>query len=114
MIGHACLRTLQLLRAPTLLRDYDMLENAMGMHLPQKQTLWERIIPERYRRLSYFVASERGYLDAVLDESVVHPFRLVFRWCDQMEHRWTDFLSGGESRESNSSIGNLHTEEIGE
>ena len=34
IIGHACLRTLQLLRAPTLLRDYDMLRNAIGDHLP--------------------------------------------------------------------------------
>ena len=30
IIGHACLRTLQLLRAPTLLHDYHPLENAIG------------------------------------------------------------------------------------
>ncbi len=29
MIGHACLRTLQLLRAPSLLKDYQSLENAI-------------------------------------------------------------------------------------
>ncbi len=100
MIGHACLRTLQLLRAPTLLRDYDLLENAMGMHLSQKQTIRERLFPERYRRWAYRAASERGYLDAALDEFVVYPFRTVFRWCDEMERRWTDLLSGGESRVS--------------
>jgi NADH-quinone oxidoreductase subunit L len=33
MIGHACLRTLQLLRAPSVLRDHQMLENAVGEHL---------------------------------------------------------------------------------
>ncbi len=98
MIGHACLRTLQLLRAPTLLRDYDMLENAMGMHLPQNLTFWERVIPERYRRWSYCLASERGYLDGFLNEIVVHPFFVLFRWCDDMERRWTDLLSGGKSR----------------
>ena len=30
IIGHACLRTLQLLRAPTLLQDYHLLENAIS------------------------------------------------------------------------------------
>lgn len=100
MIGHACLRTLQLLRAPTLLRDYDMLENALGAHLPQMPTVWERILPDRYRRWCYFAAFERGFLDSCLDELVVNPTRAVFGWCDGMERRWTDWLSGGQSRES--------------
>ena len=35
LLGHACLRTLQFLRAPTLLHDYHTLENAIGEHLPE-------------------------------------------------------------------------------
>ena len=35
MLGHACLRTLQFLRAPSLLLDYRMLEDAVGQHLPR-------------------------------------------------------------------------------
>jgi hypothetical protein len=31
---------------------------------------------------------------------MVRPFVLVFRICDGLERRWTDFLSGTESRES--------------
>ena len=100
MIGHACLRTLQLLRAPTLLRDYHMLENAIGAHLPHKPTFWERLLPASYRRWFYLIGSERGYLDGLLDELVVNPIGAIFRWCDAMERRWTDFLSGGESRVS--------------
>lgn len=100
MIGHACLRTLQLLRAPTMLRDYAMLENALGTHLPKKAAFLQRAIPARYRRWSYAFASERGYLDGMLDESLVYPFRALFRWCDAMERRWTDFLSGRQSRVS--------------
>ena len=34
ILGHACLRTLQFVRAPTLLHDYHTLENAIGEHLP--------------------------------------------------------------------------------
>src|SRR5262249_15440006 len=34
LLGNACLRTLQFVRAPTLLHDYHLLENAIGDHLP--------------------------------------------------------------------------------
>ena len=54
----------------------------------------------RYRAWLYRFALERGYLDAILAEYVAVPFVRAFRWCDAMERRWTDFLSGGASRES--------------
>ncbi len=100
MIGHACLRTLQLLRAPTLLRDYHMLENAIGDHLTQGPSFWERVSPRQIRTWLYGMASERGFLDGAIDTFVVYPFRSLFRWCDAIEHRWTDLLSGGQSRVS--------------
>ncbi|MCO6459702.1 MAG: oxidoreductase [Pirellulaceae bacterium] len=100
MVGHACLRTLQLLRAPTLLQDYDLLKNAIGTHLPQQQTFWERTLPPEVRNWVYRLASERGYLDGLLNELVIHPFQAVFRWCDRMERRWTDLLSASRSRVS--------------
>ena len=42
IIGHACLRTLQLLRAPSLLRDYHSLENAIGGQLSTERLEEER------------------------------------------------------------------------
>ena len=48
----------------------------------------------------YRLGFERGYLDSLLDEYVVIPFKRVFQWCDAMERHWTNFLSGGHSRES--------------
>lgn len=100
IIGHACLRTLQLLRAPTLLHDYQTLENAIGSHLTRPPSLWSRIIPLRFKTWLYCFAMERGFLDAILNNFIARPFVAVFRWCDSMERRWTDFLSQGESRES--------------
>lgn len=100
MIGHACLRTLQLLRAPTLLHDYHKLENAIGSHLSRPPSLWERILPAGIRLWAYRFSMERGFLDAILKDYFVRPFLSVFRWCDAMERRWTDLLSGGQSRES--------------
>ena len=43
---------------------------------------------------------ERGYLDGWLQDWIVAPFWAVLLWCDKIERRWTDFLSGGQSRES--------------
>lgn len=100
IIGHACLRTLQLLRAPTLLHDYHTLENAIGGHLHREPRFWERVIPVGVRRWCYRFLLERGYLDSFLDSYVVYPIRRVLQFCDAMERRWTDFLSGGRSRES--------------
>jgi NAD(P)H-quinone oxidoreductase subunit 5 len=93
IIGHACLRTLQLLRAPSLLHDYHSMENAIGSHLPRRKLLWERILNVKIRHWFYRFALERGFLDAMLDEYIVRPFFAVFRWCNRMEKKWTDFLS---------------------
>jgi NAD(P)H-quinone oxidoreductase subunit 5 len=100
LLGHACLRTLQFLRAPTLLHDYHTLENAIGEHLPMAGGPLGRLGTGRQHAWLYRLGMERGYLDSILVEYVVAPFVRALRWCDALERRWTDFLSGGASRES--------------
>lgn len=102
IIGHACLRTLQLVRAPSLLHDYHTLENAIGGHLPRHAEGWSRFVPPRWHTWFYRLALERFYFDPWLDAVVVRPFVGIFQWCDRMERRWTDLLAGGRSRESDS------------
>ncbi len=99
MIGHASLRTLQLLRAPSVLKDHQMLENAVGEHFtgdtvqsPQPETSFQLWL--------YRFAAQRGNLDAVLNDWIVRPFQKLFRLFDSAERRWTDLLSGEMSRES--------------
>jgi NAD(P)H-quinone oxidoreductase subunit 5 len=104
IIGHACLRTLQLLRAPSFLHDYHSLENAIGGHLQHEPGFWERFLGADMRRRLYRLSIERGWLDACLNEAVVRPFVRVFLWCDAAERRWTDFLSGTTSRESDAAL----------
>jgi len=112
ILGHACLRTLQLLRAPTLLHDYHTLENAIGESLSQQPGIWERRLPAPFRDWCYRFALERGYFDSLLDDYLVHPFRRLFQGCDALERRWTDLLSGGHSRASDDV--ELHTEIVEE
>lgn len=105
ILGNGCLRTLQFVRAPTLLQDYRQLENAIGDRLPRSIGFWDSVLPRGVRVWIYRFAIERGYLDAIIDDYIVTPFVAVFRWCDRMERRWTDFLSGGKSRESDQVAG---------
>jgi NADH-quinone oxidoreductase subunit L len=91
IIGHACLRTLQLIRAPSLLRDYNSMINAIGAYLPEARA--GNVSPTMRSRL-YRFAFDRGNLDSLLDEYIVRPFVLVFSWSDRMEQRWTTWLSG--------------------
>jgi NAD(P)H-quinone oxidoreductase subunit 5 len=100
LLGHACLRTLQFIRAPTLLHDYHLLENALGEHLAHADEPVSGQAVGRFRSRLYRFALERGHLDALLNTYVVTPFVRFFRWCDGLERRWTDFLAGRASRES--------------
>lgn len=94
ILGHGCLRTLQFVRAPTLLHDYRQLENALGRHLPHEVTLAERVLPSTARTWFYRLALERGYLDAILAAWIVRPILATFRLCDRLERAWIERLSG--------------------
>ncbi len=100
ILGHASLRTLQFLRASSLLQDYRSLENAIGARLPEGPHFAGRLLPSAAGAWLYRVAVERGYLDAWLNDYIARPVLGVFRQCDGLERRWTDFLSGRQSRES--------------
>lgn len=100
ILGHACLRTLQFLRAPTLLHDYRVLENAIGDRLPNRASLWGGRLSESSHLWLYRLALQRGYLDACLSDYIVAPVLNFFRGCDALEQCWTTFLSGGTRRTS--------------
>jgi NADH-quinone oxidoreductase subunit L len=97
LLGHACLRTLQFVRAPTLLQDYRVLENAIGDRLPRPPGLL-RFAPPAARLWLYRFALERGYLDAILTDYVARPFTNLFRWAGRVEQRWAAFLNGERTR----------------
>ncbi len=96
ILGHGCLRTLQFLRAPTLLDDYRTLEDAIGQRLPKFTGAWLSRAPESVRVWYYRLALERGYMDSCLTDVIVHPFLRAFRLCDSWERNWTKRLSGGD------------------
>lgn len=100
ILGHGCLRSLQFVRAPSLLLDYRTLENAIGQRLTPSASLWERLIPDHLRARFYRLALERGYLDAWLNEGLAAPFLGLFQWCDAVEQRVTNWLAGNAAAKS--------------
>ena len=98
ILGHACLRTLQFLRAPTLLLDYKRMENAIGHDLPHVSGVWEWLIPAHQRAWFSRLARRRGYLDGWLTDRLVFPCLRYFKRCDAMDRRWNHFLAGSGSR----------------
>ncbi|QDS96568.1 NADH-quinone oxidoreductase subunit 12 [Roseimaritima multifibrata] len=93
IIGHACLRTMQLLRAPNLLRDYKELENALGTSLTPANSTLASWLPVSVRNWGYRFGFDRGFMDIGLDKWVVYPFQSLFRWFNRMEQRITAAIS---------------------
>jgi NAD(P)H-quinone oxidoreductase subunit 5 len=94
LLGHACLRTLQFLRAPSLLHDHHQLENAIGARPREEGVMWEGRLAPGLQRWLYRFALERGYLDSLLDKCVARPFVASFRALDALETRWARLLDG--------------------
>lgn len=109
ILGHAALRTLQLLRAPTLLHDYHVMENAIDGHLPESRPWVDRVGKSRARIWIYRFALQRGYLDELLDRLIVRPFCTCFQLFDSLEKKWTNFLSGNGHKEKDPIVGDQET-----
>jgi len=98
LLGHACLRTLQLIRAPSLLIDYKTISDAVGDHKIEPD---QSSLPHLFW---YRMGYERAFLDFSLDKLILNPFIAAFRQFDKWERGWTTWL-GGSSREKLGNIG---------
>ena len=96
ILGHACMRTLQFLRAPSLLHDYRVMEDAIGDRLPRFSGAWLSRFKPEHRIWFYRLAIERGYLDAYLKDWIIRPFLNLFRYCDHLERTWMRKLAGSD------------------
>jgi NADH:ubiquinone oxidoreductase subunit 5 (subunit L)/multisubunit Na+/H+ antiporter MnhA subunit len=73
ILGHATVRTLQFLRAPSMLHDYHQMHSAVGGELPESGKRLEDLLPESMQLWLYRWALDRGHLDTFLDRFVIHP-----------------------------------------
>ena len=100
ILGHGCARTLQFVRAPTLLHDYRVLENAIGTRLTADRAAAPSWYPASWQMGLYRFAINRGYLDASMHRYLVDPFVRFLRWCDRLDDRLVERINGPTAAES--------------
>ena len=73
LLGHAMVRTMQFLRAPSMLHDYHQMHSAIGGETAPAATQLEGLLPANVRLWLYRWAFDRGHLDTILDRWVIQP-----------------------------------------
>jgi NADH-quinone oxidoreductase subunit L len=96
ILGHAAMRSAQILRSPSLLHDRHHLEQAMGRTLPHTGRHLERFVPVRWRLPLYRYGFEHGYLDVWL-RRLRDPIAGLLRAIDHTQRRVADRLGGTRS-----------------
>lgn len=107
ILGHASLRSLEILQSPSLLQDHHQLEQAIGRVLPKTGGHWERLVPKSLQPWLYRHALERGYFDDFLRYKVIETFKSLLGYIDALDQHWTQFIMGSQSisEETDSSLG---------
>ena len=89
VVSHAILRSLQILRSPSALRDRDELATALGGHPGGGR----RSLPGWLTRRLYGVALARGFEDSVVQRMVTGPVVAVLEAARDAEARWVTMLA---------------------
>jgi len=79
ILGHALVRTLQFLRAPSMLHDYHRMHSAIGGEVSPTGRHLEDLLPDPTRQWLYRWALDRGHLDTILDRWFLYPLLQLSR-----------------------------------
>lgn len=97
LMGHAVVRTLQFLRAPSMLHDYHRVHAAAGGHLPKTGVHYEKLLPAGFRLWMYRLALDRCHLDTLIERFVAAPVVDCAKRMARLEHG--EHASSGVRRE---------------
>lgn len=92
ILGNATVRTMQFLRAPSMLHDYHQMHSAIGGEVSAGARQIEELLPERIQLWLYRWAFDRGHLDTILDRWVIDPLLYAsayFAKSDRVGLGWT-------------------------
>ncbi len=85
ILGHALVRTLQFLRAPSMLHDYHRMHSAIGGDHAAAAVDLEDLLSERTRLWLYRWAFDRGHLDTILDRWLIGPLMELSRFFARLD-----------------------------
>ncbi len=91
ILGHSTIRTLQFLRAPSMLHEYHRIHAASGGHVEGGGLSLEAALPFPLRRRLYWFAVDRAHLDRLLDSVAVRPLSRLSAWLVGVDQK----LAGG-------------------
>jgi len=94
LVSHACLRGLQMLKAPNALRDFQAIRAAISGATPESFAPTHRLLPHRTFLWLYRAAMERVFLDTLQDRFIIQPILWLATRLDRFEQRWAGALSG--------------------
>jgi NAD(P)H-quinone oxidoreductase subunit 5 len=86
ILGHATVRTMQFLRAPSMLHDYHQMHSAIGGEVASTGGYFESLLPEGVQLWLYRWAFDRGHLDTILDRWIIRPLLDVSRVFAKLDH----------------------------
>jgi NAD(P)H-quinone oxidoreductase subunit 5 len=85
VIGHAMVRTLQFLRAPSMLHDYHQVHAAAGGRLEKTGAYLETMLPPALQLWVYRLAMDGGHLDTLLERGFVLPLLRLSRFLGRLD-----------------------------
>ena len=88
LLSHALLRTLQFLRAPSLLRDHHRIHSASGGSLGSTGVHYKYVVPSWMQVWLYRLAIGRGFYDSVVDRWVVNGMKRCALIVSVLEPEW--------------------------
>lgn len=80
IMGHATVRTLQFLRAPSTLHDFHQVHSAAGGQVGRAGEFYEAWLPLGLRLWLYRFAMDRGHLDSLIDRGFSNPLHALSAW----------------------------------
>ncbi|MDQ1473180.1 MAG: NADH-quinone oxidoreductase subunit [Bryobacterales bacterium] len=86
--GHAIVRTLQFLKAPSALHEFHGMHAAAGGHLAPTGSHYERLLPAKAQSWLYRLAFDRGHLDTVIDRFFAGALTRFAVRMTSLEVRW--------------------------
>ncbi len=95
--GHAFIRTLQFLRAPSMLHDHHRVHAAAGGHLGATGKHFEALLPQPMQHWLYRLALDRGHHDTFLDRVVIEPVLHFASGLQRLEQKWIGFFGGANN-----------------
>lgn len=85
MVGHMCLRTIQFLRAPSVLHEANTRARFLGPAIPTRGAHWGRLFPQPAQAALYRAAVAQGYFDTLIETMLLQPLRKLAAFCGAFE-----------------------------